>query len=124
MIAVGCCPNSTGIQFYNPSNGTLVSSIDYTFQQNVTSGAHFGLQYQPGTFIYHLDESTSILAPKFCLDTSVHVHTHSPPAIAAIVGIPTYDHPHKYTIAFCDGSISEYTDDFLSAVPITSDSPN
>jgi len=29
MIAVGCCPNSTGIQFYNPSNGTLVSSIDY-----------------------------------------------------------------------------------------------
>jgi hypothetical protein len=29
MIAVGRCPNSNGIQFYNPSNGTFVSSIDY-----------------------------------------------------------------------------------------------
>ena len=43
MIAVGRCPNSTGIQFYNPSNGTFVSSIDYRFQNNVTSGAHLGL---------------------------------------------------------------------------------
>jgi hypothetical protein len=43
MIAVGRCPNSTGIQFYNPSNVTLVSSIDYKFQPNVTSGSHFGL---------------------------------------------------------------------------------
>jgi nitrate reductase NapE component len=25
MITVGCCPNSTGIQLYNPSNATIVS---------------------------------------------------------------------------------------------------
>jgi len=43
MIAVGRCPNSNGIQFFNPSNGTFVSSIDYKFQHNVTSGAFFGL---------------------------------------------------------------------------------
>jgi hypothetical protein len=52
MIAIGCCPNSNGHQFYNPVNGTFVSSIDYKLQPNITSGAHFGYQYQPGTFIY------------------------------------------------------------------------
>jgi hypothetical protein len=61
-----------------------------------------------------LDESTSIFAPKFCLDTLVHVHTHSSPAIATIVGIPTYDRPHTYTVAFLDGSISEYTEEIFS----------
>ncbi len=28
LIAIGQCPNSNGIQFYNPQNATLVSSID------------------------------------------------------------------------------------------------
>ncbi len=40
MIAVGRCPNSNGIQFYNPSNGTFVSSIDYKFQK-VLQVVHF-----------------------------------------------------------------------------------
>jgi hypothetical protein len=122
MIAIGRCPNSNGIQFYNPANGTFVSSVDYKFQYNVTSGAHFGFKYQPGTFIYCLDESTSVFAPKFALESSVYVHTHSPPSIATIVGIPTYDNPHIYTVAFRDGSISEYMDDILSAVPETTSS--
>jgi hypothetical protein len=118
MIAVGRCPNSNAIQFYNPANGTLVSSIDYKFQLNVTSGAHFGFKYQPGVFIYRLDESTSVIAPKFEMDTSVYVHTHSPPSTARIIGIPTYDTPSIYTVAFKDGSISEYTADLLSAALI------
>jgi hypothetical protein len=115
MIAVGRCPNSMGIQFYNLSNGTLVSSINYKFQPNVTSEAHFGFKYQPGIFIYHLDESTSIYTPKFSLDSSVNVHTHCPPPIAKVIGIPTYDQPHIYKVSFRDGSISEYTEDLLSA---------
>jgi hypothetical protein len=117
MIAVGRCPHSNGLQFYNPANGTFVSSIDYKFQHNVTSGAHFGLQYQPGTFIYRLDESTSIFSPKFALESSVHVHTHSPPSIATIIGLPTYDNPNLYTVVFKDGSILQYLDDILSNVP-------
>ena len=40
MIAVGRCPTS-----YNPANGTFISSIDYRFQNNVTSGSYFGLKY-------------------------------------------------------------------------------
>jgi hypothetical protein len=32
MIAVGRCPNSNGLQFYNPLNGSFVSSIDDKFQ--------------------------------------------------------------------------------------------
>jgi hypothetical protein len=31
MIAVGRCANSPRIQFYNPENGTFVSSIDFKF---------------------------------------------------------------------------------------------
>jgi hypothetical protein len=65
MIAVGCFPHSTSLQYYNPANGTLVSSKDYKFQHNITSGSHFGLKYQPGVFIYRLDESTSILLQNF-----------------------------------------------------------
>lgn len=86
------------MQFYNPSNGTLVSSIDYKFQYNVTSGAHFGLKYQPGIFIYRLDESTSVFAPQFSLDTSVYVHSHSPLATAKNFGILIYNHPNIYTV--------------------------
>jgi len=37
MITLGRCPNSNGLLFYNPLNGTFVSSIDYTVQPNVTS---------------------------------------------------------------------------------------
>jgi hypothetical protein len=120
MIAVGHCPNSTGLQFYNPANGTFVSSIDYKFQHHVTNCAYFGMKYQPGSFSYRLDESTSVFAPVFNIDSSVYVHTHSPPSVPTVIGIPTYSAPNIYTVAFKDGSISEYTTDLLSAVDVSS----
>lgn len=121
MIAIGKCPNSNGIQFYNHVSGTFVSSIDYVFQPNVTSGARFGYKYQPGTFIYRLDESTTVFAPKFSLDSHVLVHTHSPPHIATVVGLPAFTRPNSYTVAFQDGSLAEYLDDanILEAAPST-----
>jgi hypothetical protein len=120
MIAVGRCPNSNGLQFYNPVNGTFVSSIDYKFQSNVTSGSKFGYQYQVGTFVYRLDESTSIFTPRFQLDSEVFVNTHSPPHVAKIIGIPSYTHPDLYTVLFPDGSIAEYSDkdNILEATPV------
>jgi hypothetical protein len=51
MIVLGRCPISNGLQFYNPINGSVVSSIDYTIQHHDTSGSKFGYSYQPGTFI-------------------------------------------------------------------------
>jgi hypothetical protein len=122
LIAIGCCPNSNGIQFYNPQNGTFVLSIDYKFQPNVTNGAHFGLKYQPGTFIYRLDESTSVFSPNFPLDTSVLVHTHSPPLLATIVGIPTYDSPKVCAVTFKVGSICEYPEDLFNPASLPSTS--
>jgi len=94
-----------------------VSLIDYKIQSHVTSSAFFGYKYQPGTFIYRLDELTSIFAPTFPLDTTVYVHTHSPPSLATVIGIPSYNNPDVYTVAFKDGSISEYTPDLLSVAP-------
>jgi len=122
MIAVGRCPVLNGLQFYNPANGSFVSSIDYKFQPNVTSGACFGFRYQPGTFIYRLDESSSIFTPKFLLDLQVLIHTHSPPHTATIVGIPSYDRPDIYTVKFADGSLAEYsdTDNLMEAAPVIS----
>ncbi len=117
MIVVGWCPNSMGLQFYNPENGTMVSSIDYKFQLHTTSGAFFKYWYQPGTLFYRLDESNSIFSPKFKLDSSVFVHTHSPPSLATIIGIPTYQSPNIYTVSSRDGSILEYTEDLLSLAP-------
>ena len=81
---------------------TFVSLIDYVLQPNVTSGVRFGYKYQPGTFIYRLDESTTIFQPQFPLDSQVLVHTHSPPHQATIVGAPTYDRPNIYTVSFQD----------------------
>jgi hypothetical protein len=120
MIAAGHCPNSQGLQFYNPENGTFVSSIDYKFQNHVTSGAFFGLKYQPGTFIYRLDESNTIFTPQFQLDATVLVNTHSPPHRATIIGLPTYDRPNIYTVSFQDGSIAEYSDNFIELSLIVS----
>jgi len=77
MIALGRCPNSSGIQFYNPENCIFVLLIDYNFQHNVMSDA--------------FDESTSIFLPTFPIDSSVHVHTHSPPSLGTIIGIPSSD---------------------------------
>ena len=45
------------------------------------------------------------------------VHTHSPPSIAKVIGIPTYQNPNVYTVAFQDGSVSKYTKDLLSKAP-------
>jgi hypothetical protein len=124
IIAVGRCTNSNGLLFYNPANGTFVSSVDYRFQHDVTSGSFFGFKYQPGVFNYRLDESTSIFTLKFNLESSVYVHTHSPPSIGTIIGIPTYTTPDVYTVKFKDGSISEYTAYLLSAARISSISPS
>jgi len=120
MIVVGRCPHSNGLQFYNPASGTFVSSIDYKFQPNTTSGAKFGCHYQPGTFIYRLDESNQIFTPRFNLDSTVLVHTHSPPHVAKIIGIPSYDRPDIYTVSFQDGTIAEYSgsNDILELAPI------
>jgi hypothetical protein len=120
MIAIGRCQQSNGVQFYNPESSTFVSSIDYKFQYNVTSGARFNYRYQPGTFIYRLDETNHILTPKFALNSEVLVHTHSPPHRATIVGLPSYDQPDVYTVLFPDGLISEYTDDnnILTLAPV------
>jgi hypothetical protein len=122
MIVLGRCPISNGLQFYNPINGSIVSSIDYTIQHHVTSGSKFGYSYQPGTFIYRLDESTTMYAPKFHLDSTVLVHTHTPPIKATVIGIPTYSHPDIYTVKFQDGTIAEYssTSNILESVPDTS----
>jgi hypothetical protein len=119
MIAVGQCPNSNGILFYNPVNGTFVSSIDYVFQPHVSSGARLEFKYQPGTFIYRLDKSTTVFEPKYPLDSKVLVHTHSPPHLATVVGLPTYDCPDIYTVSFSDGSLAEYsgTDNLLELAP-------
>jgi hypothetical protein len=54
----------------------------------------------------------------------LYVHTHSPPSIGTIIGIPTYPTPDVYTVKFKDGSISEYTADLLSAARISSISPS
>ncbi len=119
MIAVGRCQNSNGLQFFNPANNTFVSSVDYKFQPHTTSGTKFGLKYQPGTYIYRLDESNTIFTPKYRLDSKVLVHTHSPPHEAKVIGLPSYDKPHIYTVTFADGSIAEYSDteEILEAVP-------
>ena len=47
----------------------------------------------------------------------MYVHTHSPPSLGKIIGIPTYQTPDIYTVVFKDGLISEYTEDLLSAAP-------
>jgi hypothetical protein len=39
--------------------------------------------------------------------------------LAKVIGIPTYTSPNIYTVVYPDGSISEYTDDLLSAAPTT-----
>ena len=77
----------------------------------------FGFKYQSGTFLYRLDETNSVFAPKFALDTQVYVHTHSSPSLATIIGIPTYQSPDIYTVVFKDGSLAEYTESILSLVP-------
>jgi hypothetical protein len=115
-------PNSTGLQFYSPSNGTFVSSIDYKLQLNVSSGSFFGLQYQPGVFIYRIDESNTIFAPTYQLDSSVYIHIHSPPSLAKVIGIPTHKSPDIYTVVFPDGSISKYSSSILNSAPSTSSS--
>jgi hypothetical protein len=105
---------------------TFVSLIDYVLQPNVTSGVRFGYKYQPGTFIYRLDESTTIFQPQFPLDSQVLVHTHSPPHQATIVGILTYDRPNIYTVSFQDRSLAEYSVDgnLLELIPSSSASPD
>jgi hypothetical protein len=124
MIAVGRCSNLNGLLFYNPENSMFVSSVEYKFQLHATSGAHFKYKYQPGTFIYRIDETNSIFAPTFNIDSQVLVHTHSSPSLATVIGIPTYQNPNIYTVTFQDGSVSEYTADLLSAAPESSTTPS
>jgi hypothetical protein len=119
MIAVGRCQNSNGLQFYNPVNGSFVSSVDYKFQPHTTSGTRFGYKYQPGTFLYRLDESNTVFTPKYNLESSVIIHTHSLPHKATIIGLQTYDKPDVYTVVFADGTITKYSDsdNFIESIP-------
>jgi len=69
-----------------------------------------------------LDESNTVFAPTFPLDSSVHVHTHSPPSCAKVIGLPSNQSPQIYTVVFSDGSVAEYTEDLLSLIPDTESS--
>jgi hypothetical protein len=109
MITLGRCPHSNGLLFYNPVNCTFVSSIDYSFIPHVTSGSKFGIQYHPGTFIYRLDETDTIHSPKFPLDSTVLVHTHSPPHRGTILGVLTYAQPDTYVVKSQGGTVAEYS---------------
>lgn len=122
MITLEKCPNSDGLQLFNPVNGTILSSIDYKFQPNVMRGTWFGYKYQAGMCIYCLDETTNMHTPTFPLDSTVLVHTHSPPHVATIIGTPSYTRPDIYTVQFKDNSIAEYSiqDDILEAAPMSS----
>ncbi len=66
-----------------------------------------------------MDESTTVYAPKFKLDSKVLVHTHSPPHVATVIGLPTYHRPDIYTVSYPDWSIMEYSDkdNILEAIP-------
>ncbi len=55
--------------------------------------------------------------PKFTLDADVLVHTHSPPNMAKIISIPSYDHPDIYMVIFSYESLAEYCDNILEAAP-------
>ncbi|MFN9979501.1 MAG: hypothetical protein ACK53Y_06290, partial [bacterium] len=44
------------------------------------------------------------------MDSEVFVHTHSPPHVAKVVGLPSYERPNIYTVQFADGSLLEYSD--------------
>jgi hypothetical protein len=35
---------------------------------------------------------------------------HSPPHVATVIGLPTYDRPDIYTVSYPDGLITEYSD--------------
>jgi hypothetical protein len=61
-------------------------------------------------FIYRLDESTTVNAPKFSLDSKVLVHMYSLPHVATVIGLPTCDRPDIYTVSYPDGLITEYSD--------------
>ena len=74
------------------------------------------------SFIARMKQLLSFLQ-NYALDTRVYVHTHSPPPEATIIGIPTYESPNIYTVAFKDGSLSEYTEDLLSLAPVPLSSP-
>jgi hypothetical protein len=52
------------------------------------------------------------------LDSTVLVHTHSPPHVATIIGAPSYSQPDIYTVQFQDQSIAEYSlsENLLEAV--------
>jgi hypothetical protein len=63
-----------------------------------------------GIFLYHLDKTTSIVAPKFKLESRVLVHVYSPPHVATVIGIP---------IKFQDVTIAECSanSELLESVP-------
>jgi len=49
------------------------------------------------------------------------MYTHSPPSLATIISIPTYQSPDIYTVVFKDGSLAEYTENILSLAPEVSE---
>jgi len=54
----------------------------------------------------------------------VLVHTHSPPHVATVIGVPSYLQPEVYTIKFKDESIAEYalSENILEGAPVLSSS--
>jgi hypothetical protein len=60
-----------------------------------------------------LDKSTSILTPKFALDLTVLIHTHSPLHTAKVIGLPSYGRPDIYAVLLSDGSIIKYSDNIF-----------
>jgi hypothetical protein len=55
------------------------------------------------------------------LDSQVLVHTHSPPHVATIIGLPNYSESDIYTVKFADASVAKYalSEEVLELAPST-----
>jgi hypothetical protein len=124
-IAVGRCPKSNGLEFYNPSTRSIYTTADYRLDPGRHTINEFGLKYDGGIFVGLYSNNSSPVAEPYPPGTRLRFQHPTKPlqsgtitAIPLGTATPLTPCDDKYLITLDDGSTLSLTLDQLDPLII------
>jgi len=115
-IVIGRSQTSNILEFYHPSTKSIISSALYRFDESITAGPAFGLEYDGGFhFNKYCESNIHIRPPTYQSNEQIFIHNKLNNTYTAVkvITIPTIG-SDIYTIQYANGTITQANESLLS----------
>jgi len=115
-IVIGRSQTSNILEFYHPSTKSIISSALYRFDESITAGPAFGLEYDGGFhFNKYCESNIHIRPPTYQSNEQIFIHNklNNTYTEVKVITIPTIG-SDIYTIQYANGNITQANESLLS----------